>query len=112
MPDEQTQDMRRRAKEVERIAVEARAEAVSEDGSVRVVVGAGGNIGEIDLQFSAFQMSGVELGEAIVETIRAAESRVQTELAAEISRIMGTDVPADAFGGRPGGDEQSGEQRR
>lgn len=111
MPDEQTEDMRSRAKEVERIAVEARAEAVSEDGAVRVVAGAGGSIREIDLQLSAFQMSGVELGEAIVETIRAAERRVQTELAAEVGRIMGFEVPSDAFGGRPGIDEQSGEQR-
>jgi DNA-binding protein YbaB len=94
-----TVDMQRKASDIQRLAVEAQGEAVSEDGSVRVVTGAAGDLRELDLRLSAFQLSGVELGEAIVETIRAAEHKVQAELSAEMGRIMGLPVGENVFGG-------------
>lgn len=99
MDADPTADMQRKAGDIQRLAVEARGEAVSEDGSVRVVTGAAGDLRELDLRLSAFQLSGVELGEAIVETIRAAEHKVQAELSAEMSRIMGLPVSENVFGG-------------
>jgi DNA-binding protein YbaB len=94
-----TVDMQRKAGEIQRLAAEARGEAVSEDGTVRVVAGAAGDIKELDLRLSAFELSGVELGEVIVETIKAAEKKVQADLSAEISQIMGMPIGDDVFGG-------------
>lgn len=101
MDQDPTADMQRKAGEIQRLAAEAEGEAVSEDGAVRVVTGAGGNVKVLDLRMNAFTMSGVELGEAIVETIRAAERKVQADLSAEMSRIMGLPFDDDAFGGMP-----------
>ncbi|GAB3656135.1 YbaB/EbfC family nucleoid-associated protein [Glycomyces tarimensis] len=100
MPADETDDMRRRAMEVQRIATEAQAEAVSEHGEVLVVASPGGRIKELDLRQSAFQMSGVELGEMIVETIRTANHKLETELTATISGILGAGLT------NPTGDEE------
>jgi len=97
--EDPTADMQRKAGEMQRLAVEAEGEAVSENGSVRVVTGAAGNVKVLDLRMSAFELSGVELGEVIVETIRAAERKVQADLSAEMGRIMGMSVGGDVFGG-------------
>lgn len=94
-----TADMQRKTGEIQRLAAEAEGEAVSEDGTVRVVAGAGGNIKQLDLRMSAFQLSGIELGEVIVATINAAERKVQADLSAEMARIMGTPAGGDVFGG-------------
>ncbi|MFG3342551.1 YbaB/EbfC family nucleoid-associated protein [Glycomyces sp. NPDC048151] len=99
MDADPTADMQRKAGEIQRLAAEAEGEAVSEDGKVRVVAGAAGNIKVLDLRLSAFELSGVELGEVIVETIKAAERKVQADLSAEMSRIMGVSVGEDVFGG-------------
>lgn len=94
MTDDQTQDMQRVTREVQRIVTEARAEAVSENGAVRVVAGPGGQIQELSLEYSAYQMSGVELGEMIVETIKDATRKLETELSAEVERIMSAAMPS------------------
>ncbi|WP_157975201.1 YbaB/EbfC family nucleoid-associated protein [Glycomyces dulcitolivorans] len=99
MPEDPAEDMRRKAKDIERLAVELEGEAVSEDGAVRVVTGAAGNVKELDLRMSVYQMSGVELGELIVETIRAADRRTQADLAQRVSAIMGTALSPDDIGG-------------
>ncbi|MCD0442313.1 YbaB/EbfC family nucleoid-associated protein [Glycomyces sp. A-F 0318] len=99
MTDDPTADMRQRAAEIQRLAVEAEGEAVSEDGAVRVVAGAAGNLKELDLRLNAFELSGYELGELIVETIRAADRKVAAELSAAMAGIMGAPAPADLFGG-------------
>lgn len=93
--------MRRKAKEIERIAVEVQSEAISEDGAVRVVAGAADSLKELDLRMSAFQLSGVELGELIVETINDANHKVQAEMAERVGQIMGKTVPPSAFDGTP-----------
>lgn len=88
-------DMQERVREVQRLAVETTGEAVSEGGEVRVVAGAGGSVVELDLRLSAFQISGLELGEMIVETIRAADAKVSQELSASVSALMAGVVPDD-----------------
>lgn len=99
MPEDPAEDMRHKAKAIERLAVELEGEAVSEDGAVRVVTGAAGNVKELDLRMSAYQMSGVELGEVIVATIRAAGAKAQADLAQRVGAIMGTALsPSDISG--------------
>ena len=100
MSDDQVQDMQRVASEVQRMASEATAEVVSENGEVRVVAGPGGQIQELDLRYSAYEMSGVELGELIVATLHGAAEKLEAELTAEITRLMGAAMPADDEGGR------------
>lgn len=88
-------DMQDRVREVQRLAAEATGEAVSEGGEVRVVAGTGGSIVELDLRMSAFQISGLELGEMIVETIRAADAKVGDALSASVNALMGGVLPDD-----------------
>ncbi|SDD84586.1 YbaB/EbfC family nucleoid-associated protein [Glycomyces harbinensis] len=99
MTGDPTADMQRQAAEIQRLAVEAEGEAVSEDGAVRVVAGAAGNLKVLDLRLNAFQLSGYELGELIVETIQAADRKVAAELSEAMTRVMGTATPADFLSG-------------
>jgi DNA-binding protein YbaB len=82
--------MQARTREIERIAAEARGESVSERGEVRVVVGGGGRIHELDLRMSAFELSGVELGEVIVSALRAAEDQLEAQLTSAVQATMGS----------------------
>ncbi|MEU6857685.1 YbaB/EbfC family nucleoid-associated protein [Glycomyces sp. NPDC046736] len=85
---DQAGEMRQRALDIQRMATEAQAEVVSEEGEVRVVSAPGGRVKELDLRLNAFQLSGVELGELIVETLHAADAKVTAELTAAITRSM------------------------
>lgn len=84
---------------MQNLIARAEAEAVSEGGTVRVVAGPGGQTKEIDLRNHAFEMSGLELGEVIVATMRAAHANVQRELAEAVSRSTGIEVGPQTFGG-------------
>jgi len=77
-------DINGRIAAVQQMAAELRAEAVSEDGSVRVVAGPGGEVKEIDLRLSAFEMSGVELGELAAATVKRATADADRRLSEEI----------------------------
>ena len=92
MPADESEDMQQRARQVQQMAAQAEAEAVSENGAVRVVAAPGGRPKELDLRQNAFQMSGVELGEMIVETMRAANQKLESEMAAEVNRILGAQL--------------------
>lgn len=94
MPEDPTEDIRQRTLDIQQSVAEASAEAVSEGGEVRVVAGAGGALKEVDLRLSAFELSGVELGELLVETIRAADRRLSADLEARIRDLM---APITAF---------------
>lgn len=96
MPD----DMQSRVAEVQRLATETEAEAVSEYGEVRVVAGPSGVIKEIDLRMKAFQLSGVELGEEIVKTIKSATTKADQELSQQVDRIMNDLFESDEEEGR------------
>jgi DNA-binding protein YbaB len=111
VPEDPAKEMQRKAKEIERIAVEARGEAISEDGEVRVVAGAGDTLLEIDLRLKAFELSGVELGELIVRTIDDANQKVQADLAEAVGAIMGLPVSPSMFDGTPETFEREGDQR-
>lgn len=78
---------------------QAEAEAVSEAGMVRIVAGPGGQVKEIDLRNNAFELSGVELGEVIVATMRDAHVKLQRELAETVSRATGLKAKPESFGG-------------
>lgn len=82
------EEIQRRVAEVQRLATETEAEAVSEDGEVRVVAGSSGVVKEIDLRLKAFQISGVELGEVIVQTIRSATGKADRELSEQVAGVM------------------------
>lgn len=86
MPEE---DMASRIAEVQRLAVAVEGEATSENGAVRVVVGSAGQIKDLDLRMNAFQMSGVELGAMIVETIRAATDEAAERLSGSVGAVLG-----------------------
>jgi DNA-binding protein YbaB len=77
-------DMHHKVAEAQRLAAETTAEAVSEDGAVRVVAGPGGEVREIDLRMSAFELSGVELGELTAATVKAATVAADAALAAAV----------------------------
>lgn len=99
MSEDSPEDMRSKTKAIERLAVELRAEAISEGGAVRVVAGAADSIRELDLRLNAFELSGVELGELIVETIEAANRKARAEMAEQTGKIMGLPVSPNVFGG-------------
>lgn len=82
--------MQARTREIERLAAEARGESVSEHGEVRVVAASGGRIAELDLRMSAFELSGVELGEAVVSTLRAAQDQLDAQLTSAVQAAMGS----------------------
>lgn len=111
MSQDQAEDMRRKVKEIERIAVEVRGEAISEGGAVRVVAGAAESVKEIDLRMSAFELSGVELGELIVQTMKEADRKVEAEMAQRVGVIMGRTIDPSTFDGRPETIQREGEQR-
>ncbi|HEU5127813.1 MAG TPA: YbaB/EbfC family nucleoid-associated protein [Glycomyces sp.] len=97
---------------IQRLVAEAEAEVTSENSAVRIVAGPGGQIKEIDLRLEAFGMSGVELGEMIVETLNAAHAEVERELAATISRETGLAIaPEDLSGDMPDAGPSQEEQR-
>ena len=81
--------MRSKVADIQRLATETEAEAVSADGEVRVVAGVSGVVKEIDLRMKAFELSGVELGEVIAETIKSATTKADQELSQQVNSIMG-----------------------
>ncbi|THV30094.1 YbaB/EbfC family nucleoid-associated protein [Glycomyces paridis] len=111
MSEDSAEEMRGKAKAIERIAVELRAEAISEGGAVRVVAGAADSIWELDLRLNAFELSGVELGELIVETIKDANRKAGAEMAEQAGQIMGREISPESFDGTPERIEREEEQR-
>ncbi|WP_112141256.1 YbaB/EbfC family nucleoid-associated protein [Glycomyces dulcitolivorans] len=84
-------DIHSKLAEAQRLAAETEVEAVSEDGSVRVVAGPGGDVRMIDLRMNAFELSGLELGEITTATVKAATDEADRELSEAIRRTL-TDV--------------------
>jgi DNA-binding protein YbaB len=80
--------MHHRIAEVQRMAAELTAEAVSPDGAVRVVAGPAGEVKQIDQRLSAFELSGVELGEVTAAAVKTATSAADRELAARVRGLM------------------------
>ncbi|GAA1674810.1 hypothetical protein GCM10009830_21620 [Glycomyces endophyticus] len=85
-------DIHSKLAEAQRLAAETEAEAVSEDGAVRVVAGPGGDVRIIDLRMNAFELSGFELGEITTAAVKAATDEADRELSEAIRRTL-----ADVF---------------
>lgn len=88
------EEIRSRVAEVQRLAAETEAEVVSEDGGVRVVATPGGDVKEIDLRLKAFELSGVELGELIAETVKSAAAKAEQEMSTMVASTMGDVFPS------------------
>lgn len=95
------QQFQQQSRQVEEIAKSVEAEVSSDDSAVRVIVGAGGSIKDMELTHRAFQKSGAELGELIVDTLRKAERRVQEEMSSRMSEVFGRTISPDDLGRRP-----------
>lgn len=93
-------DMHEKVAEAQRLATEVTAEAVSEDGAVRVVAGPGGDVREIDLRMGAFELSGVELGELTAATVKTAAVAADAALAAAIRASLSDMFAAEREDGR------------
>ncbi|MEV0650233.1 YbaB/EbfC family nucleoid-associated protein [Phytomonospora sp. NPDC050363] len=83
------QDIQHRAREIQRIVAEARTEVFSEDYAVKVVVGPGGAVIDVELTSRASKYSGAELGELILEQIKRAAMQMNAELSEQLSGLMG-----------------------
>ncbi|PRY61251.1 MULTISPECIES: YbaB/EbfC family nucleoid-associated protein [Glycomyces] len=81
-------DIHSRLAEAQRLAAEVTAEVESEDGTVRVTAGPGGDIRRIDLSMSAFDLSGVELGETVTALVKAAADEADRELSEAIRQTL------------------------
>jgi hypothetical protein len=92
--------MHNKIAEVQRMAAEVRAEAVSEDGSVRVVAGPSGEVREIDLRLSAFELSGVELGEVTAATVKVATAAADRDLAERVRGLVSDVFASEKEGGQ------------
>jgi hypothetical protein len=92
-------DYREMSREVQRLAQEAEAEVTSDDHAVRMVVGAGGAIKELDISHRASNLSGEALGQSIVETLKRGRIEVDSQLSSAISSILGTAVDPASLGG-------------
>ena len=100
------QNIRRRAEQLRQLVSEARAEAASDDYAVRVVVGPGGAVHDVDVTARAARYGGAELGALIVEQLREANRRLNAELTGRFAEVMGEDaadagLEASALGGLP-----------
>ncbi|WP_158630296.1 YbaB/EbfC family nucleoid-associated protein [Glycomyces terrestris] len=80
--------MQNRVAEAQRLAAETEAEAVSEDGAVRVVAGPGGDVRIIDLRMNAFELSGLELGELTAATVKTATDEADRQLSEAIRQSL------------------------
>ncbi|GLZ81807.1 hypothetical protein Afil01_66140 [Actinorhabdospora filicis] len=86
-------DMQNRAGEIQRIVAEARAESSSADYAVKVVVGPGGAVHDVEVTGRAGKYTARELGELIVAQLREANRAMGVELTARLSEVMGGPAP-------------------
>lgn len=86
-------DMQNRAGEIQRIVSEARVESSSADYAVKVAVGPGGAVHDVEVTGRAGKYSARELGELIVEQLRTANRELSVELNARLSAAMGGPAP-------------------
>ncbi|GIG65085.1 YbaB/EbfC family nucleoid-associated protein [Phytomonospora endophytica] len=73
----------------------ARAESVSDDHAVRVTVGPGGTVVDIEVTSRAMGRSGDEIGELIVAEIKKANRQLTAELNGQMAEILGMQQAAE-----------------
>lgn len=81
--------MTERTRRIQEAIAEASVEVTSDDHAVTVVVGPGGTVRDLHLSTRAFHYGGAELGQVVVATIRAANTRMAEELSAIMADILG-----------------------
>ncbi|HEY1177368.1 MAG TPA: YbaB/EbfC family nucleoid-associated protein [Phytomonospora sp.] len=101
MPD-YGQDIQHRAREIQRIVAEARTEVFSEDYAVKVTVGPGGSVLDIELTSRAAKYNGAELGELILRQIHVAAQQMSVELREQLAELMGSGMSGVAPAGLTG----------
>ena len=86
-------DVAARMRQVQDAVAHATAEVTSEDHVVTVVAGPGGAVRSVQLSTRAAQLTGAELGEIVVRTIREANARADAEIRAALTGA----APAPSF---------------
>lgn len=89
MPDNNSRGMTDQAARLQQSIIEIEAEIVAEDGAVKVIAGAGGQVRKIDLGWQALQLSAAELGQIVTEALRASEQAVEAQTQIIVSDILG-----------------------
>ena len=72
----------------------ARVELFSPDHSVRVVVGPGGAVHDVELTSRVLKYPADEVGPLVLEVLREAEKQMNQEVAEVMSEIAGERMPA------------------
>lgn len=73
----------------------ARAESVSDDFAVRVAVGPGGTVLDVEVTSRALGRSGDEIGALIVAEIKKANRQLSQELNAQFAEVLGMQQGAE-----------------
>ena len=76
----------------------ARAESVSDDHAVRVTVGPGGTVLDVEVTSRAMGRSGNEIGELIVAEIKKANRELAQELNGQMADLLGMQQAAEVAG--------------
>lgn len=87
-------DLRSRVGAIQRIVAEARTEVFSDDYAVRVVAGPNGAVHDVELTSRAAKYSADELGELVVEQLKAASRQMSRELSEQLAGVLGVDATA------------------
>src|SRR5688500_7464048 len=90
-------DIAARLRQVRELAATATAELTSEDHEVTVVAGPRGAVRSVELTPRAFRLTGAQLGELVVRTIRAANAQVDTEIRTALIGASSLGPPAPSL---------------
>lgn len=82
-----------RARALRLIYQDARAESSSEDHAVKVVVGPGGAVIDIEVTNRAARLTAEEIGRLIVEQLDAANTALTRELSERTAALLGGAAP-------------------
>ncbi|MEV0650235.1 YbaB/EbfC family nucleoid-associated protein [Phytomonospora sp. NPDC050363] len=80
----------------------ASVESVSDDHAVRVTVGPGGAVLDVEVTTRALGRSGDEIGELVVAEVKKAERRLNMELNEKMAELLGAEGAARVGGGLDG----------
>ena len=90
-------DITARMRQVQEIVATATAELTSEDHEVTVVAGPRGAVRSVELSPRAFRLTGAQLGELVVRTIRAANAQVDAEIRTALTGSSSLGPPAPSL---------------
>lgn len=82
-------DVGERAQQLRGLVETSHAEVASEDRSVRALVGPGGSVQSLEFSPAAFRRTADELGELIVAVLREGRHRVEQDMNARVTALLG-----------------------